>query len=79
MTENNVQDFAQDVQVESHVRPRWLTNLAYILVFWGLVYFIATANDGGLEGPNWVFWIILAVWLIYTPIAVKKKWFVIRL
>jgi hypothetical protein len=79
MKGNELKDFAGDVQVGSGTRPRWLTNLAYLLVFLGLLYFLGTAQYGGLAGPNWIFSIILAVWLIYTPIAVRKKWFAIRL
>jgi hypothetical protein len=79
MPENNVQDFAGDVQVGAGARPRWLTKLGYWLVFWGLLYFIATAGEGGLAGPNGVVGIILALWLIYTPIAIRKKWFAIGL
>jgi len=79
MKENEFQEFAGEVQVGLNTRPGWLTNLAYLLVFLGLLYFLGTAQDGGLAGPNWIFSIILAVWLIYTPIAVRKKWFAIRL
>lgn len=79
MKENEFQEFAGEVQVGSGTRPGWLTNLAYLLVFLGLLYFVGTAPEGGLAGPNWIFSIILAVWLIYTPIAVRKKWFAIRL
>ena len=79
MKENEFQEFADEVQVGLNARPGWLTNLAYLLVFLGLLYFLGTAQAGGLAGPNWIFAIILAVWLIYTPIAVHKKWFVIRL
>lgn len=79
MTQDELRDFAGDIQVGSGTRPRWLTNLAYILVLLGLIYLIGTAGDGGLEGPNRIFWGILVIWLIYTPIAVRKKWFAIRL
>lgn len=79
MKENELQDFAGEVQVGAGARPGWLTNLAYLLVFLGLLYFLGTAKDGGLAGPNWIFLIILVVWLVYTPIAVRKKWFAIRL
>jgi hypothetical protein len=79
MKENELQEFAGEVQTGAGARPRWLTNLAYGLVIWGLLYFLGTAKDGGLAGPNWIFWIVLAVWLIYTPIAARKKWFAIWL
>jgi len=79
MTQNEVQDFAGEIQTGPGRRPRWLTNLGYVLVLWGLGYFILTANEGGLEGPNWIIWILLAVWLVYTPIAIRKKWFAIGL
>lgn len=79
MSESNLQDFAGEVQAGAGPRPRWLTNLGYALVAWGLWYFLSTAAEGGLAGPNWVIWIILAVWLIYTPIAIRKKWFAIGL
>jgi hypothetical protein len=78
-SENNLQNFAGDVQVGQGKRPRWLTNLGYFLVFLGLIYFISTAGEGGLAGVNWIIWIILAFWLVYTPIAIRKKWFVIGL
>ncbi|MFQ5612963.1 MAG: hypothetical protein ACE5H9_12605 [Anaerolineae bacterium] len=79
MTVDEMQDFAGDVQVGPGVRPGWLNNLAYFLVLCGLAYFAFTAGEGGLEGPNRLFLILLAIWLVYTPLAVRKKWFAIRL
>ncbi|NIO03543.1 MAG: hypothetical protein GTN74_02725 [Proteobacteria bacterium] len=76
---SEVQDFAGEVQVSSAGRPRWITKLAYCLVLWGLGYFIWATSAGGLEGPNRVFWALLAFWLVYTPLAERKKWFTIRL
>jgi hypothetical protein len=79
MRRNEIQEFAGDVRVGPAARPRWITTLAYCLVVWGLGYFIWTAGGGGLGGPNWVIWVLLALWLAYTPLAVRKKWFAIRL
>ncbi len=76
---DEVQDFAGEIQTARGARPRWLTVLSYLLVLWGLWYFASTATEGGLDRPNLVFWILLAAWLIYTPIAVRKKWFTIPL
>ena len=79
MTENELQDFAGEIRVGRGRRPLWLTRLGYGLVFLGLLYFIGTVGQGGLAGPNWVFWVALAIWLVYTPIAARKKWFAIDL
>ncbi|HBY96475.1 MAG: hypothetical protein M5U01_28705 [Ardenticatenaceae bacterium] len=79
MASDELQDFASEVQTERATRAEWITNLGYLLVLIGLVYFIGTARDGGLDGPNRVFWGLLAFWLAYTPVAARKKWFVIRL
>lgn len=72
-------DFAGEVQTEQHSRPRWLRILPYILVLWGLWYFLSTAGGGGLNGPNRIFLAVLVFWLIYTPIAKRLGWFVISL
>lgn len=79
MKNNEVQDFAGEIQTGRAPRPRWLANLGYFLVILDLAYFVGTASDGGLDGPNTVFAVLLVMWLIYTPIAVRKKWFAIRL
>jgi hypothetical protein len=79
VTTNELQDFAGEIQTGRGPRPRWLTNLGYGLVLWGLWYFISTATEGGLEGPNWLIWVLLAIWLVYTPLAARKKWFAIGL
>ncbi|MFQ5576036.1 MAG: hypothetical protein ACE5G8_03505 [Anaerolineae bacterium] len=75
----NPQLFAGELEAGSAARPAWLTRLAYGAVFAGLVYFIATAKGGGLNGPNPVFAGLLAFWLVYTPLANRKNWFAIRL
>ncbi len=79
MKGGEVQDFAGEVQAGRAPRPRWLTVLPYFLVLWGLGYLISTATDGGLNGPNRVFLVLLAIWMVYTPIAVRKKWFALPL
>lgn len=79
MERSEIQDFAGEVQAGPGKRPRWLTNLSYGLVPWGLFYFIWTAAEGGLEWPNLIFWVLLAFWLGYTPLAVHKKWFTIQM
>jgi len=75
MASGELQDFASEIQTARAARAKWITNLGYLLVLIGLVYFISTVGDGGLEGPNFVFLVLLAIWLVYTPIAVRKKWF----
>lgn len=79
MSSSELQDFAGEIQAGRGPRPRWLSILSYLLVLWGLWYFVSTAAEGGLDRPNLVFWILLAAWLIYTPIAVRKKWFTLPL
>lgn len=79
MNGSGLQDFAGEIQAGRAPRPRWLAILPYFLVLWGLWYLISTAGDGGLDGPNRVFWVLLAIWLVYTPLAVRRKWFAIRL
>lgn len=79
MSDNDLKDFASEVQTGPAARPRWLTILPYFLVLVGLGYFVATAGAGGLGGPNRVFLVLLAIWLIYTPVAIRRKWFAIRL
>jgi hypothetical protein len=79
MSEGALQDFAGEIQAGQAPRPRWLAFLPYLLVLWGLGYFVSTAGDGGLEGPNLVFLILLAIWLVYTPLALRKKWFALPL
>jgi len=79
MKRDEVQDFAGEIQTGRGPRPRWLVILSYLLVLWGLWYFWWTAGEGGLDGPNRIFWILLAIWLVYTPLALYKKWFVISL
>lgn len=76
---DEVLDFAGEVQAGQQPRPRWLAYLPYLLVLWGLGYFLTTAGDGGMEGPNGVFLVLLAIWLVYTPIAVRRKWFALPL
>lgn len=78
-TSSELHDFAGEIQTGRGTRPRWLVILPYFLVIWGLAYFATTAGDGGLNGPNVVFLVLLAIWLIYTPVALRKKWFVISL
>jgi hypothetical protein len=79
MKGSEVQDFAGEIQTGQGPRPRWLTILGYFLVLWGLGYLIFTIRDGGLDGPNRIIWVLLAIWLIYTPLAARKKWFAIGL
>ncbi len=79
MQTNEVQDFAGEIQTGRGPRPGWLIALSYLLVLWGLWYFVSTSGEGGLGGPNRVVWILLALWLVYTPLAVRKKWFAIRM
>lgn len=79
MVQSELQDFAAEIQTGKGARPNWLTNLGYLLVLVGLGYFISTTGDGGLEGPNPVFWGLLAFWLVYTPFAMRRKWFMIML
>lgn len=74
---SELQSFAEDIDSEGQPRARWLMPLKYLLVLWGLGYLVTTAGHGGLDGPNGIFWVVLAFWLIYTPIAVRRKWPVI--
>lgn len=79
MSDNDFKDFAGEIRTGQVARPHWLTILAYLLVLFGLGYFVTTAGAGGLDGPNRVFLALLAIWLIYTPLAVRRKWFALRL
>lgn len=79
MSGSETQDFAGEIRAGRAPRPRWLAILPYFLVLWGLGYFVSTAADGGLDGPNRIFLILLAIWMVYTPIALRRRWFAIPL
>lgn len=79
MSDSEFKDFAGEIQTGPAARPRWLTILPYFLVLFGLGYFVTTAGTGGLDGPNRVFLALLVIWLIYTPLAARRKWFKISL
>lgn len=79
MSGDELQEYAGEIRVGHAPRPRWLVVLPYLLVLWGLGYFLTTVPDGGLDGPNPIFLVLLAIWMVYTPIALRKKWFALPL
>ena len=68
------EDYAGEIQVANGRMPRWFTRVPYLGILLALGYYLwARAFDP----VNLTFAALFVVWLIYTPIAQKRGWFII--
>jgi hypothetical protein len=69
-------DYAGEIKVANGKPPSFMKYLPYVAVVLGLAYYV---HVHATDPVNLVFAGLLLFWLIYTPIARKRGWFVIPL
>jgi hypothetical protein len=68
------EDFAGEIVVANGKMPRWLGRLPYLGLLLSLAYYVFVR---AFDPVNLTFAALFVLWMIYTPLAQKRGWFVI--
>jgi hypothetical protein len=74
MSPSGYEDYAGEVKVANGPMPRWFRRLPYVAILAGLAYYVYVR---AFDPINMMFAASFIAWMIYTPIAQKRGWFII--